>query len=403
MCKDQLVCVCLNALRTEAKSVLSDALLLEEFPIKKTTAYFNNASYTPMSKSAINAVAKALEYYSTNGPSDALYLTYKDGANKARKSLALLTNVKDPQDVVFTESATQSISLVANGFKFSKGDSLIIRGGATEHPSNFLPWKYYSSVKHLDLIDLEPNEFGFIEFPILDSALKSSKAKLVVLTHVLYNLGTIMNAREVGKIAHENGAKFFLDVSQSIGNIEVDLNEIDCDFAAGTAAKWLCGPLGLGFLYCKKEAVESLEPLNFGANAATYKPDGSYTLFSGAARLQEGFRNWAFTYGLESAIELVNRFGMSDLIGKNKRNALKIIEEIDSSKNYKFIGSRNQAEQTCITPIECLERKPLEIVQELSKKGIVIAEREIAEKKILRISPHFYNDEKEVDRLIDAL
>ncbi|MHB8567320.1 MAG: aminotransferase class V-fold PLP-dependent enzyme [Nitrososphaerales archaeon] len=384
--------------------MLSNSTLLEEFPIKNRTAYFNNASYTPMSRSAITAISIALESYSSNGPNDAFYLEFKRGANRAREKLAALLNVKDSQDIVFTESATQSINMIANGFKFSRDDSLVTRGGANEHPSNYLPWKYYSDQKSLNRIDLPVDTLGFPDPSTLDSVLKESKAKLVVLTHVLYNLGTIMPAKEFASVTHERGALFFLDISQSVANIAVDLEQINCDYAAGTAAKWLCGPLGLGFLYCKKEALDHLELLNFGANAATYTPGGEYRLLEGASRLQEGFRNWSFAYGLSAAIDLLVRFGLESSRSENLKNADAIIQSIESSsRKYRFIGSREENERTSIVPIECLESKPLEIVQMLAKQNIVIAEREIGAKKILRISPHFYNDEIEVERLAGAL
>jgi len=384
--------------------VISESTLVEEFPIKRSTAYFNNASYTPMSRGAISAITRALERYSAEGPSDSFYLVLKGGANGSRTKLASLLRIKDPSDIVFTESATQGINMIANGFKFASGDSLIVRGWGSEHPSNFLPWVYFAEKKSLRLHNLITDELGFPDLSELDSTLKKTRAKLVVASHVLYNLGTIMKAREMCKISHERDASFFLDVSQSVGNIPVDLEEIGCDYAAGTAAKWLCGPLGLGFLYCSKGALDTIDPLNFGANSATYKPDGSYALFDGASRLQEGFRNWSFAYGLEYAIDLLCAFGIDNVRSKNLKNADAIIEKIDSCPDkYKYIGSRRKSERTCIIPVETLKAKPSEVVVDLAGKGIVIAEREIGERKVLRISPHFYNCEQEIERLTRAM
>ncbi len=376
--------------------------LNEEFPIKSTTVYFNNASYTPMSKSATNAISQAVTSYSKFGPSDEFYLKLKEGGNLVREKLSKLLNVPK-EGIVFTESATQSINMVANGFKLSPGDYMISRGGATEHPSNFLPWKYYADTKKARILDLKTDSYGVPDLAMLDSALKETKAKLVVMSHVIYNLGTIMPVAEASKISHEHGARFFLDASQSVGSIPTDLEAIDCDFCAGTAAKWLCGPLGLGFFYCKKEALDSLEPLNFGPNACTYTPDGEFSVLETAAKLQEGFRNWAYCYGFSAAIDLVTSLGVPSVREKNLRLADAIIEELSLDKSFRMIGSSRKAQRTSITPFETLDIKPIDIVQKLSKERITVAEREVGSKKILRISPHFYNDEEEVSRLVRAL
>jgi cysteine desulfurase/selenocysteine lyase len=384
----------------------SSVSLIEEFPIKKTRFYFNNASYTPMSQSAIAAIYSVISSYSLNGPDDQFYLKFKSGSDVAREKLSKFIGSSRPENIVFTESATQSINLVANGFRFQRGDAIITRGGATEHPSNFAPWKHYGEVKGIRIIDLKGDELGIPDLSELDSALKVSKAKLVVVSHVLYNFGTIIPAKEIGRIVHERGALFFLDVSQSVGNIPVNLEEIDCDFAAGTASKWLCGPLGLGFFFCKSESLDYLEPLNFGPNSCQYDYAGNLGEIGLPGRLQEGFRNWAYVYGLSAAIDLLVRFG-ADLDRRRKNLALsRLIIELASSKlekSLKLLSSPDDRLRSSIVAFESLGKKPADIVAQLMRSAVVVAEREIGVKRFLRISPHFYNDESEVEKLVQEL
>lgn len=376
--------------------------LSNEFPIKNSVAYFNNASYTPMGSTAARAITRSLEEYSRSGPSDDYYLGLKRSGNEARARLAELVGAGG-EDFVFTESATQSINLVANGFKFDRGNTMICRGGASEHPSNYLPWRYYSERKGVTILDLATDPFGLSDLAELDSTLKRSKAKLVVMSHVLYNLGTIMPASEVARVCHERGAYFFLDASQSVGNIPVNLKEIDCDFAAGTAAKWLCGPLGLGFLYCKKDSLDSLEPLSFGPNACTYTSDGTYRVHDNTSKLEEGFRNWAYCFGLIEAIDVANRAGIRRVREENLELADTIVEALGREDKCRMIGPTEEPIRTSILPFELSGVKPIDVVQRLAGKMITVAEREIGEKKILRISPHYYNDQGEVDRLVEAI
>jgi len=375
-----------------------------EFPVKRQTAYLNNASYTPMFDSAISEVTRQLRGFSENGPDDPYYLNFKNGANVAREELAALLNA-NAQGIVFAESATQSINLVANGFKFNKEDTIVSRGApTTEHPSDYLPWLYYANLRGVKIHDLPVDSAGVPDLAELDSAIRHSKAKLVVTSHVLYNLGTIEPAKEMCRVAHERGAAFFLDVSQSLGSIPVDLGEIGCDFAAGTASKWLCGPLGVGFLYCKDGAADRLEPLNFGANATEYVNNLSYKTLSGAARLQEGFRNWAYVYAFAVAIDLWSSFGLEAIRETDMSIASAIVDKISEMRRaYKLLVDFEDGRRTCIIPVETIKETPLDVVQRALKAKVTIAQREFGERKILRISPHFYNDEREVDRLFEVL
>jgi cysteine desulfurase / selenocysteine lyase len=356
-----------------------------------------------MSVSALKAISDALHSYATRGPSDPFYAKFKEDAGSgARQKLGALLNVR-PDSLVFTESATQSINIVANGLKLSRTDEIVTRGGPSEHPSNYLPWAYYARCKHASIVDLPGDLYGQLDPSELDSLLKKKNARLVVVSHVLYSFGSILPVREISRVAHENGSLFFLDASQSVGSIPVDLTAIDPDFAAGTAAKWLCGPLGLAFFYCHERALDALEPLNYGPNSCTYKPDGTFQTLHSNWKLQEGFRNWAYCYGLSAAIDLLNRQGLDAIRKKNLALANLIIDALKAASDYEFLGNPDESLRTSIMPVRVHGKKPIDIVQKLNAEGIVIAEREVGDEKILRISPHFYNDELEAGRVSEAL
>lgn len=356
-----------------------------------------------MSTTVVNAISDALADYIKYGPSDDFYSNFKKMfGDAARERLGSLLN-EPPESLVFTESATQSINLVANGLKISSGDVIVTRGGPSEHPSNYLPWSFYAKKKGAAIVDLRCDEYGVPDLSELDTVLRDKKAKLVVMSHVLYNYGSILPAKEISKIAHERQALFFLDASQSVGSIPVDLDSIDPDFAAGTAAKWLCGPLGLAFFYCNKRALGELEPLNYGPNSCTYKPDGTFETLDTSWKLQEGFRNWAYCYGLAAAIDLVNKVGIDSIREKDLKLANQLIDSIKDSKMFKFLGNEDSSLRTSITPVAIQGMSTAEVVKKVRGKGIVIAEREVREQKILRISPHFYNDEDETDRVCTEL
>ncbi len=375
-----------------------------EFPIKRETAYLNNASYTPMFDSGVSEAAARLRDFSRHGPDDAYYLTYRGGANVARERLAGILGAR-PEGFIFTESATQAINLVANGFRFARGDAVVTRGGpTTEHPSDYLPWLYYSKRKGASIRDVPVDDSGLPDLGEFDSAVREARAKIVVTSHVLYNLGTVQPAEELCRIAHERGATFFLDVSQSAGSTPVDLDRIGCDFAAGTASKWFCGPLGVGYLYCKEGAGDLLDPLNFGANSTEYVDNLNFRELRGAGRLQEGFRNWAYVYAFAKALEVWSRIGLEEIRANAGLLAKEVFERVSELKSrYRLLVDYGDGRRSCIVPVETLREKPADVVQRALKSRVVVAQREYGERRILRISPHFYNDEPELERLFSVL
>ena len=384
---------------------MDQKLIEKEFPVKRHTAYLNNASYTVMVASAIAEVERRLREFSENGPDDAFYLTYRGGANVAREKLGSILNAR-PRGFVFAESATQAINLVANGFRFERGDTIVSRGGpTTEHPSDYLPWLYYANLKGVRIRDVPVDPAGVPDLGEFDSALREAKPKLVVSSHVIYNLGTVEPVGEMCRIAHERGAMFFLDASQSAGCVPVDLRAIGCDYAAGTASKWFCGPLGVGFLYCKDEAAAArLEPLNFGANSTEYVDNLSYKILSDAARLQEGYRNWAYVYAFAVAMGVWESFGLERISSRDRELTFDIVDRLAEMKErYRLLVDFDDGRRTSIIPVETLKEKPIDIVQRGMKSHVTIAQREYGTKRILRISPHFYNDEKEIERLFGVL
>jgi cysteine desulfurase/selenocysteine lyase len=383
---------------------VDEEAILREFPIKRATAYLNNASYTPMFSSAIQEVSRQLKAFSENGPDDPYYLGFKNGADETRETLGRLLNAP-ARGFVFTESATQAINLVANGFRFARGDAIVTRGGATtEHPSDYLPWKHYAAAKGVTVLDVPVDAAGVPDLSELDSALRETRARLLITSHVLYNLGTVEPVREMCRVAHERGAAFFLDASQSAGNIPVDLSSIGCDFAAGTASKWLCGPLGLGFLYCGDEAASLLEPLNFGANATEYADNLSYKDITGPGRLQEGFRNWAYVYAFGTAIKAWEGLGAERIGSGSMALARAVVERISEMRSkYRLLVDFADGRRTCIVPVETLQESPLDVVQRGLGRKVTVAQREFGSRRILRISPHFYNDTAEVERLFEVL
>jgi cysteine desulfurase/selenocysteine lyase len=227
--------------------------------------YMNNGAIAPTPLSTIKATTDFMLKISEEGPDASQTADYISSLlNELRTRIAHLINC-DCDEVVLTQSTTEGLNIVANGIGWKKGDAIVIRGGRHEHHADYFPWLSVSQQKGVELREIAmTDESGYFDLGQLEKAAK--KARLVTISHVLYNTGAIMPVEEVGRIAKENNALFCVDAAQSAGTVRVDVKKISCHFMAFPGFKWLCGPTGIGVFYCSKQASEMLTPSIMEAN-----------------------------------------------------------------------------------------------------------------------------------------
>lgn len=370
-----------------------------DFIITKKVTYLNNAAYTPLPIQTINAIKDFFYEYSEIGP-DA-YGYYDEILNmmqNIRKELAEILDCS-PNEIIFTESATQGINFAALLTRLRKGDEVIIRDGEHEHPSNFLPWLHFSKINGFKLRRLNIDEKGFFDLNELEKMINEN-TKLIAITHALFNTGAIMPLEEVGKIAKEKGILFFVDAAQTVGCLPLSVKELNCDFLAFTAAKWLCGPLGVGALYIRERVAKELEPITIGPDSVKSFSNNDYELNELPTAHQEGFRNFAGVYGFGESIRYVKKIGVEKIRKRNMELADLVIEKLKSINRVKFYNPDSREKRISIISLNINKLKAEEVVKRLNEKKIVVANRKVFEKEIVRVSPHFYNNEEEVESLI---
>lgn len=366
-----------------------------DFPITKKTIYMNNGAVAPTPLAVVKAMTDFMVKCSDEGP-DALgtsdYITAL--LKETRTRVAHLINC-EPEEVVLTQSTTEGINIVANGICWQKGDVVIARGGRHEHPANYLPWLRLSQEKGIVLRELAIDENGFFDVGALEKAARGSR--LVTMSHALYNTGAIMPLEDVGKIANENNALFCVDAAQSAGTIKVDVRKIGCHFMAFPGFKWLCGPMGIGVMYCSKKASEFLEPPSIGGESAIISGDDGNSDFIVAVRempykLQTGFRNYPGACGLEAALRYMLRVGIDNVRSANIKVAEALRQELGKIQGITLHGPEDAEKRTSIVTFS-VPKDPSTIVRKLEEESrTVLAEREvIGGRKIIRAAPHFFN------------
>ena len=358
--------------------------------------YLNNASVSVMPKISIEAMKQFLIDYSEMGPdSPESEIFIKELWEKTRKAVSKVVKCH-PDEIIITQSVTDGVNNVANGMNFENDSNIVIRGGEHEHHANYFPWLKLG--KRIDVRSLPVDENGGFEYSDLKKIL-DKKTKLVALSHGLYNSGLILPVKEIGKELQKENVPYFLDTAQTVGCIgEFDFADTGCDFMSFNGSKWLCGPMGTGVFYCKRESSDLLEPSNIGGETAETNENGELTYKELPDRFQAGFRNYVGLAGMESSITFLQNLGWDNIRNHIINLSNLFIDEIGKIPESKVFGPEDESERTSIVSFEIEKHDPEKIVSELAQKGIIIAKREIYEKPVLRISPHIYNTKDEILR-----
>jgi cysteine desulfurase/selenocysteine lyase len=371
----------------------------DDFP-DSDKIYLNNASVSLMPSQSIEAMKEFLISYNSIGPDSKdseLFVTEK--LRNVRKTIAKIISCQ-PDEVVLTQSTTDGINIVANGLSFDDSSNIIIRGMTHEHHSNFYPWiklKEKISIKNLTI-----DKNGFFKLDDLESYIDDN-TKLVALSHALYNTGSILPVEEIGKILQDK-VPFFIDSAQTVGCIgEFDVSKIKCNFMSFNGSKWLCGPMGTGLFYCNRKSSELLESMTIGGESAIIYDDTSLAFKELPDKFQTGFRNYVGIVGLESSANYLLNFGMKNIHEKNQYLSNLFREELSKVPNIILYGPEDPNDRTSIVSFNIRGLDSQGMVDKLEKQNIILAVREIMEKKIIRASPHFFNTESEMLQVIDAI
>jgi cysteine desulfurase/selenocysteine lyase len=362
--------------------------------------YLNNASISLMPLQSIEAMKDFLISYNSMGPDSKESEPFiAEKLRNIRKTISKIISCQ-PDEVILTQSTTDGINIVANGLSFNDKSNIVIRGMAHEHHANFYPWIKLKSKILVKSIPIDNN--GFFKLDNLQSSLDDN-TKLVALSHALYNTGSIIPVDEIGKILYGK-IPFFIDSAQTIGCItDTDVSKIKCDFMSFNGSKWLCGPMGTGLFYCNRKSSELLEPITIGGESAIMYEDSNLAFKNLPDKFQTGFRNYVGIVGLESSANYLLNFGIKNIREKNQYMSNILREELSKIPNIILYGPDDSNNRTSIVSFNINGFDSQEIVDKLEKQNIVLAVREIMKKKIVRISPHFFNNESQILQVIDAI
>jgi cysteine desulfurase/selenocysteine lyase len=257
--------------------------------------------------------------------------------------------------------------------------------------------------KDVEVRNLTTDENGFFEISQLEKMVDEN-TKLVVLSHALYNTGAVLPVMEVGRILHEKKIPYFLDAAQTVGCIgEFDFSKTYADFIAFNGYKWLCGPMGIGIFVCKKDSANLLEPLQVAGESSMLYDNDKLAHKDIPDKFQASFRNFVAVAGLESSVTFLLNCGLENIRHKVISLANLLREELAKIPDVTLYGPVDQQKRTSIVSFTVDRKSPKDIVEQLERQKIVLALREISDRKVVRASPHFFNTENEILRTVEAI
>lgn len=363
----------------------------EQFPITKNKVFLNHAAQSPLPKPVADAVRKFVDEFSNFGTTS---IEWNDGG---KPFFAKLINAK-PEEIAFIENTSVGLNIAANVLHYPPGSKIVTTD--LEYPSVVYPWLRKSlGVK----VHYVRNVDGKILLEDVEKAV-DDKTVAVAISHVEYVNGFRHDLRSLSEIAHEHGAFLIVDAIQSAGAMQIDVKKDDVDFLMSACYKWLLSPSGAGYLYVKEELIEKFEPPFVGW--ASVKPEifetidfwdiWSLRLSETASRFEVGSPSFISLIGATEALKMLLNIGIEKIEGR----ILKITDHLMEA--VKDLGLELQ------TPEESQHRsgivnfkinKPQEVAEKLNNKGIVVSARAHG----IRVSPHFYNTEEEIEKFTEEI
>ena len=372
----------------------------EWFEIEDAT-YLNLAGQSPMPKVSIRAVQAALE--AKKYPHQKPDSTFFEVPNRIRASIAKLIGGK-AEEIALTSGASAGAMAVAYGLTWKPGDEIVTAKG--EFPLQYTAWKPMEEREGLKLKIVAPRE-RFISADDLIAAM-TPKTRLVSVSMVRFDDGSLLDAPRVAAACRKQGALLLLDVSQCCGAVPMDVNQLGADFLVCAGYKWLLGPFGTGFFWVKSEHLNMIRPGPFYWMAVAGSDNFAALNFEDPKPAPSAKRwdspEWAsyFNFNLaamDTSVDFVVRMGPELVVAHNRKLIEFMFERLP--KDRCVPASPLDAAQR--GPFGCFaarnREKTAELYQHLRKENVVVSLRE----GNIRVSPHLYNTERDIDRLISVI
>lgn len=370
--------------------------------------HLNNAGASLMPLPVLRAIESHLElevrrggYEAADVAEDQVVATYAD--------IARLVGAQ-PRNVAIVENATVAFAQAVSAFDLHRGD--VVLTTRNDYVSNQLVYLSLQRRLGVRVVRAADAPEGGVDPESVRDLITRHRPRFVAVTWVPTNSGLVQPVEAVGAICRDAGVPYLVDGCQAVGQLPIDVDRVGCDFLGATARKFLRGPRGIGFLYVSDEVLQrGLHPLFIDLRGATWTDPDAFTLAPDARR----FENWEFAYALLLGLGEAARYASAVGIDKAGRRAADLAAHMRRRlANVDGIRVLDRGPTLCaIVTAEVRGRDAADLVSELRDAGVnvsaagrssaVIDMDEKRASSAVRISPHYFNTEREVDLAADLL
>ena len=394
---------------------MSKSVYRADFPLLESSdvIYMDNAATSQRPQVVLDAMNEFYKHHNAN-PLRGVYKLSVEATQdyeNARAKVAKFINAAGSEEIVFTRNATESLNLVAYSYGLNNikaGDEIVV--SILEHHSNMLPWQMVAKATGAKLVFLDCEEDGEITKAEIDSKI-NEKTKIVACTQISNVLGIPTPIEYIIEKAHSVGAVAVVDGAQSIPHKKIDVRALNADFFAFSGHK-LCGPMGIGVLYGKKELLDSMPPFLSGGEMIEYVTRDSATYAELPHKFEAGTVNAEGAVGLAAAIDYIEGVGYDKIEAIEKELSAYAIETLSKNKYVRILGSKDPKKHSGIINFILEGVHPHDVSTILDSKGIAVRAGHHCAQPLLqhlkinsttRASLSFYNTKEEIDALAVAL
>lgn len=363
--------------------------LRQDFPVTTKYSYLANAAISPIPIPVRDAV---LEFYNDNMIyGGTLWQKWIDSLEETRRLYAAFIGAHF-EEIAFTHSTSEGMNIIAHML----ADRGNVISNDLEYPSSNLPWIN----KRAD-ITIIPSVRGMVPIQRIQKAIRR-KTRTLITSHVQYSTGFKQDLETLGRICAEKNLFFVVNATQSIGAVNFDVGKFDIDFTVANGHKWMFSSFGIGTLYIRRKLLHSESGLNpaffsqFGQKDREHFDNMRIRMSKDASKFELSTPHFPNIIALRTGIEYISKISITR-IEERIRSLTKYLLDRLSQLKIQVLSPLMDKYRSAIIVFK--SRTPEHLVAYLRKKEIIVSARGGG----IRVSPHFYNNESDIDRLISVL
>lgn len=378
--------------------------LRSDFPLTKKYVYLANAAISPIPVPVYTAISEFYQELVNHGGTR--WNKWIAKMQETRTLYSKFIGAESDDEIAFTHSTSEGMNVIAHMLS-NKG---IVISNKLEFPSSNLPWLNQDSENIKFVLSDESNRILIEDIEkMIDKVdnLNNKKVKTIITSHVQFSTGFRQNLKELGKMTHRRGLHLVVNATQSLGALSFNARDFNVDFMVSNGHKWMISSFGIGGIYIRRKYLRNKEYFNpsFYSQSGqkqmqNFDNNSKLIMSTTARRFEIGTPHFQNIVALNAAIKYMLKIGTKKIEKRILALTDYLIDRLLNIDVRILSPIENKNERSGIIIFKPSNLKPIKVVAELEEKNQIVVS---ARGKGIRVSPHFYNNETDIDKLILAL